>query len=456
VSRQLQDCRTLVTRHRWGPAHEFVDNDVSAFDGKRRAAYSKLLSAVKAGDVNRIVVYHADRLYRKPRELEDLVDLADQGRVQVASVHSGELNLGNSDGRLVARMLIAVAAKESEDKSRRVKRAKQQAREEGKPGGGPRPFGWRDLTNPEPKESALVVQAIDTLLAGASLGDVARRWNAAGVPQPQTGRPNWTADGVRQVVSNPRHAALIGVRVEQRPDGAQRRYARPVVIGKAKWAPIIDRTRWERLQALLQQRGASGRVPRRRSLLTGLVTCGGCGATMSRTGGPRRIWRCPWSPQGRSCGGVSIDAERLEYLLTEATLKRADTASLATVVRQHGRHGKDAADLVRQLEELERRLDKAAESYAGGRLDARAFERASATIQREQHELQGRLGRLTSMTALEPYAGRLGVLRSAWPTLSVDQQRAIIGIVLGRVTIKPAAHPGRTFDPDRVQIAARR
>ena len=34
------------------------------------------------------------------------------------------------------------------------------------------------------------------------------------------------------------------------------------------------------------------------------------------------------------------------------------------------------------LKELERRLDKAAESYAAGRLDARAFERASATIQR--------------------------------------------------------------------------
>lgn len=422
---------------------------MSAFDGKRRAAYSKLLLAVKAGDVTRIVVYHADRLYRKPRELEDLVDLADQGRVQVASVHSGELNLGNSDGRLVARMLIAVAAKESEDKSRRVKRAKQQARDEGKPGGGPRPFGWRDLTNPEPKEATLIVQAIDTLLAGASLGDIARRWNAADVPQPQTGRPRWTADGIRQVVSNPRHAALIGVRVEQRPDGAQRRYARPVVTGKASWAPIIDRTRWERLQALLQQRGASGRVPRRRSLLTGLVNCAKCGSTMSRTGGPRRIWRCPW---GIGCGRVSIDAARLELLLTEATLKRADTASLATVVRQQGRHGKDAADLVRKLEELERRLDSAAESYAGGRLDARAFERASATIQREQRELQGRLGRLTSMTALEPYAGRLGVLRSAWPTLSVDQQRAIIGIVLGRVTIQRAAHPGRAFDPGRVQV----
>src|SRR5207248_9416947 len=114
---------------------------------------------------------------------------------------------------------------------------------------------------------------------------IARRWNEAGVKQPQTGRANWQADIVRQVVSNPRHAGLVGQRVYQRDDEGRERYLRPVVVGSGTWQPIVNRERWERLQALLKERGAAGRIPRRRSLLTGLLTCGVCGAVMSRSGG---------------------------------------------------------------------------------------------------------------------------------------------------------------------------
>ena len=77
------------------------------------------------------------------------------------------------------------------------------------------------------------------------------------------------------------------------------------------------------------------------SLLTGLVSCSTCGATMVRAGararngevGARKVWRCMSSGGGHG----SIDAAGLEAWLTEAALQRADTASLATVVRQRGR-----------------------------------------------------------------------------------------------------------------------
>src|ERR1700680_3170344 len=124
VDRQLKDCQALVKKHGWGPAVVFQDNNLSAFSGKVRPGYAELLAKVKAGEIDRIVVYHADRLYRRPKELEVLIDLADAGRVHIVSVHSGDLDLSNSDGRMVARMLIAVASKASEDTSRRVKSAK--------------------------------------------------------------------------------------------------------------------------------------------------------------------------------------------------------------------------------------------------------------------------------------------------------------------------------------------
>jgi site-specific DNA recombinase len=468
VERQLEDCRALVKRKGWQPIAEFTDNDISAFSGKTRPSYEAMLAKVKAGELDRIVVWHVDRLYRRPRELEDLVQLADQGRVQIHSVNSGELDLGNSDGRLVARMLVGVAAKESEDKSRRIKRAKQQAREQGKNSGGQRPFGWkatwtldtagkkRRLLSEDPREASIIRDAVAQLLAGVSLNEVARRWNEAGVPQTQTGRSNWTAQLVRQVVSNPRLAGLVGHRVEKPAgDGVGQRYLPAEVVGKASEPGLVDRKRWEQLQALLARRGANGHMPRRRSLLTGLVTCSTCGATMVRAGArgrngeSRKVWRC----MGKGGGHGSIGSAELEALLTEATLQRADTASLTTIVREQGRQGKQAAQLVAQLEELERSMDAAAASFAARRLPIRAFEHATAEIQHKQGALQARLGSLTATATLEPYAGKPGVLRTAWPGLSTDQQRAIISAALGRVTVSPAHTPGRpTFDKARVRI----
>ena len=81
---------------------------------------------------------------------------------------------------------------------------------------------------------------------------------------------------------------------------------------------------------------------------------------------------------------------------------------------------------------------------------------ASAGIEKDQKALQTRLAALTSTSALAPFAGRPGVLRSAWPRLGMDQQRTIIGLALGRIAVFPALRPGHTrFDPERVRIAPR-
>ena len=93
----------------------FIDNDISAFSGKMRPAYSAMLAKVKAGEVRRVVCWHMDRLYRRPRELEDIIDLAEAGQLEVACVNGSRYDLSDSDGQLNARMLVSVARKASQD-----------------------------------------------------------------------------------------------------------------------------------------------------------------------------------------------------------------------------------------------------------------------------------------------------------------------------------------------------
>ena len=70
-----------------------------------------------------MLVYDLDRLHRQPRELEAFIELCERAAADehVASV-SGEIDLTTRMGssRLVSS--VAVAKKESDDKSRRIRR----------------------------------------------------------------------------------------------------------------------------------------------------------------------------------------------------------------------------------------------------------------------------------------------------------------------------------------------
>jgi DNA invertase Pin-like site-specific DNA recombinase len=99
-----------------------------------------LLERAKAGLTQGIAVWHVDRLFRQPRDLERLIDLADQG-FRVISSH-GSRDLSDPDDRFILRIEVAHAARSSDDTSRRIRRRQQRYREEGRPVGGPPGFGF--------------------------------------------------------------------------------------------------------------------------------------------------------------------------------------------------------------------------------------------------------------------------------------------------------------------------
>src|SRR5882757_8523473 len=105
----------------------------------RRPGWEQLLARVQAGESDGIVVWHTDRLFRQPRDLEALIELGDRGFL-VASAH-GARDLSDPDDRFILRIEVAHAARSSDDTSRRIKRRFQTLRANGQRTGGPRPFG---------------------------------------------------------------------------------------------------------------------------------------------------------------------------------------------------------------------------------------------------------------------------------------------------------------------------
>ncbi|MFI9355842.1 recombinase family protein [Streptomyces lydicus] len=117
IARQEEDCRTLCARKGWDVVDVYPDNDVSAYSGAPRPKWQELLADINEGIVNAVVCWHVDRLTRSPRELEDVIDLADRHGLELATV-SGEIDLATPTGRMIARMLGAAARHEAEHKAR--------------------------------------------------------------------------------------------------------------------------------------------------------------------------------------------------------------------------------------------------------------------------------------------------------------------------------------------------
>ncbi len=86
----------------------------------------------------------------------------------------GDYDVTSPDGRLAARNVGAVARKESEDRSRRVRRKHLELAEQGRPAGQ---LGWGVRTE---DERTLVREAAERVLAGHGLVTIARDWKSAG------------------------------------------------------------------------------------------------------------------------------------------------------------------------------------------------------------------------------------------------------------------------------------
>src|SRR3989442_697497 len=103
VTRQVSDCQAWAARHGWTVAEVYIDNDVSAYSGRHRPEYRRMLDGLLDGRCDGVLVYHLDRLHRQPRELEEFLDVCARARVTHLACVTGEVDLAAHDGQFHAR-----------------------------------------------------------------------------------------------------------------------------------------------------------------------------------------------------------------------------------------------------------------------------------------------------------------------------------------------------------------
>lgn len=419
----------------WVVAAVLVDNDVSAFSGRRRPAYEDLLDRLRGGGVGAVVVWHPDRLHRSPRELEVFIDLVEASGVAVATVRAGAYDLTTATGRMTARIVGATARYESELKSERARRKSLESAQLGvTTTGGCRPFGFEaDRVTVRESEAVLVRESAARVLAGESLRSVCRDWVGRGVVS-AAGKA-WRPTGLRRMLVSGRVAGL--------------REHRGVVVGDAEWEALISTADWRRLTSLFADR-RDGLVVPRRYVLSGLLRCGRCGAVLSsrpRGDGVRR-YVCAKSVGSVGCNGCAIVAAPVEELVIEAVLLRLESGELLRALTSPV--GVAVLDTAREIDGDLWRLDELATAYGEGSFSLSEWLAARKPIEARLEAHRKAVKSSVRSSALDGFVGETGRLRGLWSELSIERRHAVLRAVLDHAVIGRGRPGSRVFDPARV------
>jgi site-specific DNA recombinase len=448
VERQRLDCVKLADRLGWQIADTFTDNDISAYSGRRRPQYERLLGAIAARQIDAVVTWHPDRLNRSPLELERLIDLLERNHVLLQSVTAGLVDLGTPSGRAVARTLGAWARYESEHKAERIRAKKLELALAGQVNYSHyRPYGYgEDRATIVPEEAKVVREMMRRYLGGERAADISIDLNRRDIATSMGN--HWAPSGIERILTS---ARIAGWRAEPVRSASLR--AAPF-LARGVWDAIVSRADVERARDLREdvtRRPGSAR----QHLLPDFATCGMCGGPLSRSRSaaqPRMQYRCQASSLALEppCGRIVMDLPSAEAAVL-AQLIDAITAGLAARIVSRGRALLDPAG--DQLRELEHRARAVQLDYDDGRIARRTWEALGCRIGRAAELAEGVLADQPTMADVVSIAEYPERFPSLWRRTTIRRRRALLRLFVQRMVILPAISEDRRLRRPAERIA---
>jgi site-specific DNA recombinase len=458
VGRQEQDCRVVAESKGWAVHEVFVDNDISQTrkrgESKLRPAFERMCDAIRAGQVQAVIAFDTDRLFRDPAEAEKFLILCERvGMIRIQTVGGDEpIDVDSGEGLLMFRVKTAFAAEETRKTSKRLKAQQKALAESGAPKNGVRAFGYKtDGRTIQEDEAAELRAAVEGLLDGTkTLYSISQDWNKRGITSTR-GKP-FTSSHVRTLLLKDRN---WGMRVYHGK-----------VIGPGDWTPIITPEDGEQLVALLNnphRRAGTGR-PVKLFELSNLVQCGICGGKMRSGAGHRKVkadgtvsmnryYLCRRADAG--CGESSARKEELEAEVRDRMFKVIEQLRLNP---QAGVSPKAAADLdtvLTQLKSNEKRLEELMEDYYASPNDTtrKAFLKTRDILSERIEGLRHQATQLQSSATVTRLLTRHVDPVATWHTLTFDERHGFFQAMVNAVTVvgRQSRSP-RTWDSTRVSV----
>lgn len=489
----------------WPVAGVVVENDVVSKDGRHRNAsafkrkkklmpdgtevwrvwrpgFQSILEGLRAGVAKGLIAEDLDRAMRDPRDLEDLIDVAEEHKISAQSL-SGSLTFthGGTDSEItMARVMVALANKFSRDMRRRVAASRERKALAGEFGGGIRPFGFN--------------------VNGLTLRpDVVRTVTRDGVEVEQT-EADVIAEHTRRIIkcdgaadadtAKKRQAALRALAAELRADGVLTVTGKP--MNARTWRGILLRDRnagWfmhrgERLGQLLPEIVTEDELDEVRRILTdparrtgpggsarwlgsGLYRCGACddGTGVEVSQGHAKIKKISETGEevvDRVRRSPRYRCKQKNHLARQVALvdQAVETAVLALIMEMQStggwallnpQKGVDTAALRTERTGLRERLERMTEDSLLGLLDRDAVIKATRTAKTRLQEIEELLAAAHQNDRPLARLVQAENIPAVWDEFGLGEKRAVLDDLV-TVTLMPTGKSGNRFNPDTIRI----
>lgn len=402
IDRQLERARRLAEQRGYRVVQEWVDNDTSASKSRSKAAWPKMLEALRAGEAGVVIAVDIDRLVRS---LHDMLDLMESGAA-VLTV-DGELDLTTADGEFRASMMASLARFETKRKSERQLRANEHRVSQGRPNPQRRRYGYEsDMRTPREAEAAVVRQVFEAVAGRQSLRSLSKELNAQGFLT-ASGK-EWSPVRLREMVMRPYEGGFT---------------YRGETIASDAVTPLVSVELAETARAVLADPTRTTTPgPTVKHMASGLVFCGVCGGPMVYM----QTYRCR-----ADASHPSIIKKTLEPILAREVARAVVTYT--GEVRDEGRS--DIRALVAEHEKLEAQAGHVLADRDEGLVSA-AVARARLEGLRDAREaveatLEAARSSSSALVALHGLAqrlqgGQVETVTARFMELPLDEQRELI------------------------------
>jgi len=449
---QVASCRAVLMDRGLEPGQVHIDDGKSAWDPEvYRPGWNALMERIESGAADGVIVYDLERFARQLRDGERLVTAAERGIAVLDS--EGEYDLRKPGDKKNFRNAIVSAEYYSDLLRVRTRRGKAAKAHEGKVDRR-RSFGFEsDGITVREDEAAIIRDHAARLLAGETQDSLIKELNDTGVPSVRGAR--WGYTTYRQIMTRPRNVGLI------QHNGA-------IVPGVRLPAAILDQPTYDRIVALYVSR-RRGRQPSGRYVLTGIASCGECGASLSgrpvASTGRRHYWCKP-------TGHVSVDADRLDYWAGDFAVRELGNVSQAEALeRESAEREAQRQSLLAETLAIEQTLMEIGSRLGRQEITLQRHDAICKPLEARQAAIRAELAAL-ALAEPEPIPSGLRRIEARdeahldwlirWDEGSPAERRAMVLRALNgrRLVVGRALRDGRLmvgrdtrFDPERVRIA---
>ena len=292
--------RLITDNPNWELVDVYADKGITGTSVEKREDFLRMMEDCRKGRIDRILVKSSSRFARNAKEsLEAVRELKALG----VSIYFEEQNIdtAQASGEILTAMFAALAQRESEAISNRVRWSYQVRMRQGKFSTCRAPYGYRlvkDHLEIDEDEAPVIRLIFDRYLAGVSMENIAKEITALGCPT-RDKTPYWQLTSIQYILRNEKYVGdslvqkkytTVTLPRQQKINNGQLEQ----ILVENSHPAIISREVFDKVQELIAQRSSTIQ-PRSRTdhPFSRKIACGHCDTLCKRKNcGSSIQWVC--------------------------------------------------------------------------------------------------------------------------------------------------------------------